>query len=351
MVRLRLIGDVIFTTPAIRALKRSVPDAHLTYLVEHDAAPVLAQNPHLDDLITIRRPQGLGRALSDLTSAQRLRAARFDAVIDFHGGPRSSWLTWATGAPTRIGYCVPYRGWAYTQTISRPRQLRARHSVENQWDLLAPFGGRLAAPPDPCRDPVEMLEDPAAAAQVARRLSAVGVGRDHTLIVIHASAGNPFRRWPAASFVEVIATLAASDRSRKFMVTSGPSDAGAAAQINKAARDRLGDRAPAIIEREEFSLAELRSLIGRAALFIGGDSGPLHVAATTRVPIVGIYGPTLSARSAPWRDPACISESVDSGELPCRPCDQRRCRPGDFRCLTEIRPAAVVAAAERALER
>lgn len=351
MVRLRLIGDVIFTTPAIRALKRSGPDAHLTYLVEHDAAPVLAQNPHLDDLITIRRRQGLGRALHDVTLARRLRAARFDLVIDFHGGPRSGWLTWATGASTRIGYGIPYRRWAYTRTISRPRQLRARHSVENQWDLLAPLGGRLAEPPDRCRDAVEMPEAPAAAVQVERRLAAVGVGRDHALIVMHASAGNPFRRWPPESFVEVITTLAASNRSRRFVVTSGPSDAGAAAEISRAARDRLGDQTLAVIEAEEFGLAELRSLIGRATLFIGGDSGPLHVAATTQVPIVGIYGPTLSARSAPWRDPACVNESVDTGELPCRPCDQRRCQPGDFRCLTEIRPAAVVAAAERALER
>jgi ADP-heptose:LPS heptosyltransferase len=99
----------------------------------------------------------------------------------------------------------------------------------------------------------------------------------------------------------------------------------------------------------EFSLAELRALLDRAALYIGGDSGPLHVAATTRVPIVGLYGPTLPIRSAPWRDAACVSESVDAGDLPCRPCDQRVCAPGDFRCLTSILPAQVLDAARRAL--
>ena len=96
---------------------------------------------------------------------------------------------------------------------------------------------------------------------------------------------------------------------------------------------------------------ELQALVARAALFIGGDTGPLHVAATTRIPVVGIYGPTLPIRSAPWRDPTCITESVDIGELPCRPCDQRHCEPGDFRCLTHLRPDAVIAAAERALAR
>jgi ADP-heptose:LPS heptosyltransferase len=99
----------------------------------------------------------------------------------------------------------------------------------------------------------------------------------------------------------------------------------------------------------EFSLEELRALLDRAALYIGGDSGPLHIAATTAVPIVGLYGPTLPARSAPWRGSAHITESVDAGPLSCRPCDQRACAPGDFRCLTSILPAQVFEAATHAL--
>ena len=101
----------------------------------------------------------------------------------------------------------------------------------------------------------------------------------------------------------------------------------------------------------EFSIAELRALVDRAALYIGGDSGPLHVASTSQVPIVGLYGPTLPVRSEPWRDPAAIAEAVDVDGLPCRPCDQRRCVPGDFRCLTGISAEQVAEAAERALAR
>src|SRR5439155_21795240 len=101
----------------------------------------------------------------------------------------------------------------------------------------------------------------------------------------------------------------------------------------------------------EFSLAELRALLDRASLFIGGDSGPLHVAATSDVAVVGLYGPTLPARSAPWRPPTVVAEAVDAGELPCRPCDQRVCAPGDLRCLAWIAPDMVAEAAERALAR
>src|SRR5204862_4318786 len=113
---------------------------------------------------------------------------------------------------------------------------------------------------------------------------------------------------------------------RRIVVTSGPSEQGAAASVIAGAQERLGPaHARQIVSCGELSLAELRALLDRAALYIGGDSGPLHVAATTRVPIVGLYGPTLPVRSAPWRDAACVSESVDAGDLPCRPCDQRVC--------------------------
>jgi ADP-heptose:LPS heptosyltransferase len=97
------------------------------------------------------------------------------------------------------------------------------------------------------------------------------------------------------------------------------------------------------------ALADLRALIARAALYIGGDSGPLHVAATTPVPIVELLGPTLAERSHPWRDPRWFTEIVEPGALPCRPCHQRTCVPGDFRCLTSIGSERVLAAAERAL--
>jgi ADP-heptose:LPS heptosyltransferase len=101
----------------------------------------------------------------------------------------------------------------------------------------------------------------------------------------------------------------------------------------------------------DFDLAELRALIDRAALFVGGDSGPLHVASTTRTPIVGLFGPTLAARSAPWRDPRWIAESIELADLACRPCDQRHCVTHDYRCLGNITVEMVAAAAERVLAR
>jgi lipopolysaccharide heptosyltransferase II len=350
LIRLRLIGDVVLSTPLIRALRRTFPDASLSYLVERQAAAVVSGNPHLDDVIVVERTRGPARIVDDVRLAWRLRRARFDVVIDMHGGPRSSWLTLATGAPQRIGYDIAGRHWMYTRTVPRARELRPRHSVVNQWDLLNAIEGWQGGDPDPARDAVEMPVDDAADRRIAERLRRAGVEPQDELIVVHVSASNPFRRWPEPAFAEVVSSLARESAARRIVLSSGPSDHPAADRIAASARDLLPAGARSrVLDFGEFDIGELRALVSRSRLFIGGDTGPLHVAATTATPIVAIYGPTLPARSAPWRRADIPSESVEVSGLACRPCDQRVCAPGDYRCLTTLRPAAVLAAAERAL--
>ncbi len=347
LIRLRQIGDVVFTTPAVAAIRRRFPDAHITYLVEHAAAPVVRHNPHLDEVIVAERPRGLRRLLYDLRLARRLRAAGYDLVIDFHGGPRSASLTWATGAPQRIGYGVPGRSWIYTTRVPWSRSLLPpRHSVQNQLDLLSSLN---IAAPDPARHPVEMPGDAAAATAVRDRLRAAGVDPDARLVVIHVSAGNPFRRWPAENFAALAAALAREDSSGRIIITSGPSEAEAADRVAAAAQVLAPDAAVRIVRCGEFDLAELRALVARAALYVGGDSGPMHIAATTGTPIVALFGPTLPERSRPWRDARLPVATLDAGPLPCRPCHQRHCVPGDFRCLTRITTEQVVSAAQGVL--
>ena len=336
---------MVFTTPVVRAVRRRYPDAHISYLVEPAAAPVLRGNPHLTELIESPRRSGLARVREDLSVARRLRRRRFDIAIDLHGGPRSAWLTWASGAPMRIGYSIKGRSWMYTHVVPRSPDLTPRHSVANQWDLLAPLGIDAC---EPARDAVEMPDDPAAATRVEARLRAAGIDATHQLVVVHLSAGNPFRRWPEAAFHELVVGLVLADRSRRIVLTAGPSDREVVERIRTVAAARLGSGAYLPFD-DDFDLAELRALVQRAAVYIGGDSGPLHIASTTTTPIVELLGPTLDERSRPWRDPRWFAEVVDAGPLPCRPCHQRQCAPGDFRCLTGIAPERVLAAAERAI--
>src|SRR5262249_29833247 len=105
------------------------------------------------------------------------------------------------------------------------------------------------------------------------------------------------------------------------------------------------DQRSAVLDPQAWTLDELQALAGRAALYIGCDTGPLHMAGTTGVPIVGLYGPTLPETWAPWRAPGAAMVPLQIDGLPCRPCDQRVCEPGDFRCLTRITPGRVADAA------
>jgi lipopolysaccharide heptosyltransferase II len=347
LIRLRLIGDVVFTTPIPRALKRAFPGARVEYVVERSAAAVVAGHPHIDEVIVVDRPRGLARVAADLTLARRLRRRRYDVAIDLHGGPRAAWLAWATGAPQRIGYAIAGRRWMYTRTVARPRALRPRHSVVNQWDLLEAIEGWPGGAPDPARDAVAMVTPPDVEARVARRLEAARVAAGDEIVVVHVSAGNPFRRWLEESFAALVTGLAAATGRRRVILSSGPSDRAAASRIGARARAALGAAADRVVEFGEFDLAELRALVTRSRAFVGGDTGPLHVASTTGTPIVGLFGPTLEERSAPWRDPRIPTASLHVEGLACRPCDQRVCAPGDFRCLTTLKPEDVLAAAER----
>jgi ADP-heptose:LPS heptosyltransferase len=193
-----------------------------------------------------------------------------------------------------------------------------------------------------------MAENAPAVQRVEHVLAQAGVGPNNPLIVLHVSAGNPFRRWPQDHFAALVVDLAHRDPRRRFILTSGPSDASA----TRAIMDRIqarSERAARAVSHPQLDVDDLRALIARAALYIGGDSGPLHVAATTCTPIVALFGPTLAERSMPWRDRRWFAESIDAGPLACRPCRQRTCEHGDFRCLSRIRPEDVAAAAERAL--
>ena len=233
----------------------------------------------------------------------------------------------------------------YTHPVPRPADLAPRHAVANQGDLLGPLGIALG---DPSANPVEMPLDPDADARVMRALAGAGFTTAHTLIAIHVSAGNAFRRWPQAAFVALVVGLARRDPALRFLLTSGPSDADAARAIVNEVATELGPGSR-VVAHGQFEVDELRALAARASVYIGGDSGPLHIAAATQTPIVALFGPTLPERSMPWRDARWFAEAVDAGPLPCRPCRQRACAPGDFRCLTGIDPERVIGATERAL--
>ena len=235
----------------------------------------------------------------------------------------------------------------YTTRVPRPRALRPRHSVVSQWDVLLPLG---IAPPDPEIDATEMPDDPAGG--VGRRAAARRRGhwsRQSAIVVVHVSAGNPFRRWPAASFVELVCRLASKDPKRRIILTSGPSDAEAAAAIARDARARLA-------ADERAGDRRMRRVRSRRAARAGRTRGALHRRRQRSAAYRGhdgragcgiVWTDVAGAIAAVSRRARSSSAAAEVPDLPCRPCNQRRCEPGDFRCLTGI-SAEAVADARRA---
>jgi ADP-heptose:LPS heptosyltransferase len=346
-VRLRLIGDVVLTTPAIRALRDTFPGAHLSYLVEPLSAPIVERNPHLDEVIVAAAPDAPGRLRDDLALGVDLWRRRFDLAIDFHGGPRSSWFTWASRAPQRIGYEVAARAWMYTTRVARTRELRPRHSVQNQWDLLEPLG---IPRPTAETHPTELAADPAAERRVDAWSRQAGIGDNDRLVIVHVGARIAFRRWPPERFAETIDAIARADSRTRVVVVAGPGE-DTAERVVADARNRLPEPLRAnVLDPRSWTLDEVRALAARAALYIGCDTGPAHIAGTTSVPIVALYGPTLPETWAPWRPSGPVTIPLAIQGLPCRPCDQRVCEPGDFRCLNWIGADQVVEAAIKCLQ-
>ena len=317
-IRLRRSGDIVMTTPAVAALKRALPHVSLTYIVEEPYRRLIEGNPDIDGIILIPPHQGL---ISFLGFILRVRREKFDIVIDFHGGPRASRITWLSRAGLKVGYELKGKGFFYDIRVPRNREGAPIHSVENHLNLVRAAGVEVNAP-------WPQLILPAARKEEKERIDKLW--KDHRLqgakvVVLHIGAGNKFRDWGAPNLGELAGHLAGLPGVRVVLVGSGE-------DVPRAEEVRKKSPESALSLAGELNMIELREVIGRATLFVGPDSGPMHIAATTATPIAALFGPTLPANFSPWQAEATIIAK----DLDCRPCKQRRCLTEDFRCLQGI---------------
>ena len=296
-----------------RALRDAFPDAHLAYLVEPAAAPIVAGNPHLDEVIVAPRRAASRGSSAISRSARRLRAGRFDLAIDFHGGPRASLLTWLSGAPD----------------AARLQRRRPRLDVHAACRAAARSCGRgtrsrtsgtcsrrsAIAPPDRVGVPGGDAGRSAAAASIAERLTARRRSATASCsIVVHVSAGNPFRRWPAASFAELAAALAAADRARRHHGHVRAVGARCGGAVIADARARLARETASAVARVRRVFARGTARAGRSRL--------------------AVHRRRQRAAARRGGQPACRSSA----------CTARRCRCGRRRGAT---PALIAESVER----
>jgi lipopolysaccharide heptosyltransferase I len=339
VIRLGAIGDVVRTLPAAAGLRASWPRAHLAWLVEPAAASVLRGQPWLDEVIVFPRA-ALGAALrrGRLVTAIRLargfaselRAGRFDLVVDFHAILKSGLLAWLSGSKRRVSYARPFarEGAAWFAThrarLSPPKQSR----FDRNEALLRFLASGAELPARPLHVPTAALE---------RIDEALGDVRGPVVIHPGTSDATPYKRWTAAGYASVARALAAD--GVPCVVTSGPaeSDREMAAAV-LAAAGGAARPAPATP-----TLLDLAALFARSRLYLGADSGPMHVASAVGTPVVQLLGPTDPVENAPYPGTPSRTLRVQIGCNPCR----RGCAAAT--CMRLIPAAAVLQAARELL--
>jgi len=325
LIRLRRIGDVILTTPAVSALRKAFPSALISYIVEEPYKELVEGNPCLNNVYVLKKKQN---SKDFLKFIRQIRKEKVDVVIDFHSGPRASLITLFSGAKLKIGYRIKYRNFIYDVKLSRSSERGPIHSVENHINLVKALGISV----DPSF-PVSVPEAKKEEAEKVEKIIRENEFKGHSIITIHISAGNEFRDWGADNWIQMTNLLAQQPEVRIVLV--------GAEEDKKAEEEILKKSKAAILSLVgRLNLRELREVISHSSLFVGPDSGPMHIAATTSTPIVALFGPTLPANFAPWKAKATLIEK----NLDCRPCKQRTCIHDDFRCLKTIKPEEVYAA-------
>jgi lipopolysaccharide heptosyltransferase II len=325
-IRLRRIGDIVMTTPALTAVKTSIPDAKISYLIEAPYRTLLEGHPCINDLIVI--PEGL-RTKDFISFLREMRKHTFDAVLDLHGGPKAFWICLFTRSKIKIGYKVKYKSFIYDISVPRSYGNTKIHSVENHINLVKALG--IQVPEIPLLSLPQA--DPSEKERVAKLLSSFNQPKNK-VIVLHIGAGNRFRDWGQDNLIHLI-DLFAQNPQICFILIGSHEDTERQAEIKKKVS------VPVLPLSGKLNFRELKEIIQCSSLFIGPDSGPMHIAAATATPIVAFFGPTLPDHFSPWKANAKIIHK----EFDCIPCKQVECIHKDYRCLQTITPEEVYIAA------
>ena len=311
IVRLSAMGDIIHTLPAAAALREAFPHATLGWLVEERWAELLctlryprsgprsAQRPLVDRVHSVNTAEWRHAPFSFNTWQQmavglsQLRGIQYDAVIDFQGAVRSALLARWSGAPVAYGSAQPRENAAsmlYTRKV-----LLTTNGTHVVQQALALAGAIVQTPMAEPR--VEFPLDPDAENKIAGLTADVS-----DFAILNPGAGWGAKRWPAERYGQVAKKLAKNGLCS--LVNYGPGEEELAVAV-----ERAGEGAA---RKVSCSVSELIALTRRAHLFIGGDTGPMHLAAALKIPVVAIFGPTNPARNGPFGTRSVVLRSASS---------------------------------------
>ena len=325
-ILLGAIGDVIRALPLLTRVRRAYPSAHITWAVEPAAAPLLDYHPALNDVLLYHRSRG-PRAFFPFL--QHVRHQHFDLVLDLQRHLKSGIVSFWSGAPTRIGF--------HRHNTKEGNWLFNTHTIDAIPDFSLKLGQYLKF--------AEALGLPNDGVSFDLRLRPEEEQRVDTLL---AETPRPFAafflgsRWPSRFwFPQATAEVAQALQQEYGMgvvLVGGQSEVAFAQQVCAATREKLTNLSG------KTTLRDLIGIFSRARLTMGPDSGPMHLAAATGVPVISLWGATSPIRSAPWGSEAFVLQ----GPAACSPCYTRHCPIGRA-CMQRITPDHVMQKARKIL--
>jgi heptosyltransferase I len=347
IVRLSSMGDVIHTLPAAQALRAAFPDSTIGWLIEERWAELLcapgaplrgprsAQRPLIDWVHTVNLV-GWRKSLFSLHTVQNvakawndIRAAHYDAAVDLQGAMRSALLAGWSGARVVYGAAEPRESPA-SLWYTRQALTRGLHVIEQNLSIAEAVMESKTVAQNTKAPRVELPRDPVAEARINQRLAEKNIS---AFAILNPGAGWGAKRWPAERYGQVASELA--NLGLRTILNYGPGEQ----ELAQAAQSASGGTA----ESMNCTITGLIALTRRARLFIGGDTGPLHLAAALGVPTVALFGPTDPARNGPYATRTIVLRNPSSATT-----HARRSQPDTG--LLEISTDAVFAAARQLLE-
>jgi ADP-heptose:LPS heptosyltransferase len=337
VIRLRSIGDVVLTLPALQALHDWRPDLRVHMLVEPLCAPLVESHPAIAEVIVLRQ---------FWATVRQLRRRHFALAFNMHGGPTSAFLTRLSGAPVRV--CWAQRQFASFYNVQVPIDFpvagrKEMHTAEHRLQQFLYTG--LPEKPLPA---ARVYVDPSAAASVRDNLAEKGINPGEPYAVLRPGASQANKRWPVERFAAIARWLREA-HGIATVVNLGPGDEQIEADIKRhfAAIGNSGVNSAAGVIMDSLDLRGLVALLAGSCLFLGNDTGPTHVAAALGKKCVVIFGASDSKVWSPWKTEFRLVENP----FPCKQCPSGKCETlAASQCVFAIQVEEVREACEALLQ-
>ena len=322
------VGDAIMALPALHTVRARFPEAHISVLALPYVAQIYQGQDVADELISYDRKGHHAGIRGREKLAAELKSRKFDTALLLQNAFDAAWLAWRAGIPQRIGYNRDGRGLLLTKAIALPKPGETpTHEKYYYLELLRRVGW-LETLPEVLEISLRIAAEDAQHAE--EKLRAAGASRGAIRIAVGAGASyGSAKCWPPARFAQALNRMQ-QEPNVEVILFGTPGERAVSSAI------QAGLARPALDLTGKTEIAELPALLRCCHLFLGNDSGAMHVAAAVGLPVVAVFGPTDPFGTAPVTPRATIVQ-----ERPyCSPCFLRRC-PTDHRCMTAIAPERV----------